>query len=321
MYKCKVRFIVVSAVLVLLSVLPLYSAETWRLGQGQDLQSMSAEGEDKFLLAVAEIKQLVITGQADAVSEALEQLKKEYPEIAGPDFDAFVDAEMLFCKGELSRAMRSYDNFLDKFPESALFEAALDRQFGIGKAFLSGQTRRVLRVFKIRGYTYGKKIMERIIDRVGLGSPIGLRAAMAVAESFESRGKFEDAYIEWQEISTQWPTGQVGKDVLLAMARCKHAAYRGPGYDASNLISAKSYYENFRLRYPEDAKELDVDGKLKLIEEQQARKQLNIGEYYQRTGNKQSANLYYQMVIDNWPGSSAAQIAKAKMEWNLGSEK
>jgi len=299
----------------------VFNSETWRLGQDQDWQALSAEGEDKYLLAVAEIKQLVSIGQTEAVQLALEQLKKDFPEIAGPDLDAFIEAEMLFCEGRFSSAVRSYDKFLVEFPESPLFEAALDRQFGIATAFLAGQKRRVLKVFIITGYGQGRRIMERITDRVGLDSPIGVRAAIAIAESFEKRGKFEDAYLKWQEISSQWTTGQIGRDALLAMARCKHAAYKGPRYDTSSLISAKSYYENFKLRYLDDAEELEIDGKLKLIEEQEARKQLTIGEYYQKTGNKLSANLYYQMVIDDWPGSSAAKAAKEMLNANLGAGK
>jgi len=316
----KILFIMVSAVIALLPVSSVFSAETWQLGQDRDWKALSAEGGDKYLLAVAEIKRTVSTGRTGAVRGAMEQLKKEFPEIAGPDLDAFIEGEIFFCEGRFGKAVRAYDKFLDKFPESALFEAALDRQFSIATAFLAGQKKTVLGVFRIRGYAEGKKIMERITDRAGLGSPVGSRAALAVAESFEKRERFEEAYLKWQEISSQWSTGQIGRDALLAMARCKHAAYRGPRYDGSNLISAKGYYESFRVQYPEDAKELDVDGKLKQIEEQQSAKQLSIGEYYQRTGNKQSANLYYQMVVDNWPGSSAAKVAKEMLKWNSGGE-
>jgi outer membrane protein assembly factor BamD (BamD/ComL family) len=234
--------------------------------------------------------------------------------------DAFIKAEMLFCQGKFSKAVRSYDKFLDEYPGSALFDAALDRQFAIATAFLAGQKRPILKVFKIRGYAAGARIMERISDRTG-DAIIAMKAAVAVAQSLEKRGKFTEAYEEWLDISSRWPTGQIGKDALLAMARCKHAAYRGPKYDVSNLNSAKSYYENFRLRYLKDAEKIDVDKILKQIDEQLAYKQFSIGEYYQKTGSKQSANLYYQVVVDDWPESKAAKMAKKMRNENLDSEK
>jgi outer membrane protein assembly factor BamD (BamD/ComL family) len=105
----------------------------------------------------------------------------------------------------------------------------------------------------------------------------------------------------------------LAKDALLGMARSKYAAFRGPAYDGSGLISAKSYYESFRLRYPEEAQKLQVDDILSRISEQLAEKQLGIANYYDRTKSKEPANMYYQMVVDDYPQSKAAQTAKEKL--------
>jgi outer membrane protein assembly factor BamD (BamD/ComL family) len=288
----------------------VFNSETWRLGEEGQWKTVTAE--DKYLLAVAEIKNLINMGQTEAVGQAIDKLKKDFPEIAGPDLDAFIKAEMLYASGKFTKAARSYDKFLDEFPTSELYEAAMDRQFAIATAFLGGQKKRVLGVFKMSRYAEGIKIMEKISDRAG-DAPIGIKAAVAVAQYYERRGKFAEAYHKWSEISSRWPTGQIGKDALLSMARCKHAAYKGPKYDASDLISTKSYYENFKLRYPEDAKAIDIDKILKQIDGQLAYKEFNTGEYYQKTGNAPSANLYYQMVVNNWPGSTAAEMAKGAM--------
>jgi outer membrane protein assembly factor BamD (BamD/ComL family) len=300
------RLFVILAAIAGLSALPVFSAETWRLGE-EGLKAVSAE--DKYLLAVAEIKNLINTGETKAVGQAVDKLKKDFPQIAGPDLDAFMKAEMLFCKGKLTRAVRSYDKFLAEFPKSELHEAALDREFAIATAFLGGQKKTVLGVFKMSRYAEGVKVMESISDRAG-NAPIGVKAAITVAESYEKRGRFTEAYLKWSEISSRWPTGQIAKESLLSMARCKHAAYRGPRFDISSLISAKSYYENFKLRYPEDAKEIDVDKILKQIDEQSAYKEFNTGEYYRLNGKRQSAKLYYQRVVSIWPDSTAAKMTK-----------
>ena len=62
--------------------------------------------------------------------------------------------------------------------------------------------------------------------------------------------------------------------------------------------------------------EIGVDDILKEIDEQLAYKQLSIGQYYQNVGNRQSANLYYGMVISDWPGSEAAQTAEQMLAEN-----
>ena len=409
MLKYRMRFMAL-AITAVLPALSAVSADIWLLEKGRDWKAVSAEGQDKFLLAVAETKKLVNTGQTKSARKAFDKLKKDFPEIAGPDLDAFIKAEMLFCKGKFIESADSYDKLLTEYPESELRDAALDRQFAIATAFLGdekktvlgvlkvnafseglkimkrisehagdspigaeatvavaqkyeereqftkairnydklltehpdsefrelvfdrqyaiataylrGQKKKVLRVVKIKGYAEGVRIMEKITDRAGLDSPIGLKAAIAVAKHYEKREQFNEAYLKWWEISSQWQTGKTGVDALLGMGRCKHAAYNNhpehkrPFYDASNLNIAKSCYERLKLLYPNVAEEIAVDKILKEIDEQLAYKQFSIGRYYQRTGNMQSANLYFDMVVSDWPGTKAAEMAKEMLTKN-----
>jgi len=315
MSRYRIRF-AVFAVAVVLSVLSAVPAEAGRLEKGRDLKAVSAEGEDKFLVAVAQAKKLVNAGQTKAAQQAFEALKNDFPEIAGPDLDLFVKAEIYYCKEHFTRAVRNYNKLLTEYPKSRFSEAALDRQFAIGTAYLGGRKKTLLGIFKIKGYAEGVRIMEKITDRVGIDTQLGIKASVAVAESYEKREKYNEAYLKWWEISLEWETGQVGADALLGMARCKYAVYnrhpkhKRPFYDASCLNSAKSYYGRFKLLYPKDAKEIGVDEILSEIDEQLAYKQLSIARYYHATGHIQSANLYYDMVVSDWPDSKAAKEAK-----------
>ncbi len=315
MPDCRIRFVIL-AVLVVLSALSTASAGTWRLEKGRDFKAVSADGEDKFLVAVAEAKKLVNTGQAEAAGKAYDAIKKDFPEIAGPDFDIFVKAEIYYCKAKFTKAVRNYDKLLTEYPKSGFRKAALDREFAIATAYLAGKKKVLLGFIKIKGYAEGIRIMEKITDRVGLDTQMGIKASVAVAENYEQRKKFNEAFLKWWEISLEWESGSVGRDALLGMARNKHAVYnkppehKRPFYDASCLSSAKSYYGRFKLLYPKDAKEIGVDEILSQIDEQLASKQLSIGRYYQKTGNRQAANLYYDMVVNDWAGSKAAQEVK-----------
>jgi hypothetical protein len=284
-------------------------ADTWLLEQGQNWKPIEAKDEDKYLLVVARTEKLISTGQTKALSEEWNKLKDLFSHIEKKDLDSFIKAELFFCEGKFSKAANYYNKFLDKnYYQSRLYDAALDRQFYIAEAYLAGRKKTVLGIFKIKGYAEGLRIMESIADRAG-DRDIGLRAGILVAENYEKRKMLNEAYLKWSEISLQSKTSQETKQILLSMARCKYALYRGSKYDASCLKTAKSHYEDFKLRFPQDAKELDMDNILKQIDDQMAYKQLCIGQYYEKVGNRLSANLYYDMVIQNWPDSPSAESA------------
>jgi outer membrane protein assembly factor BamD (BamD/ComL family) len=222
-----------------------------------------------------------------------------------------MEAEVLLAKGKLTKAVKQYDVFLDKYPTSPLKDAALNRQFEVATEFLRGRKKTVL-IFRVSAFDDGVKVMEKISDRTGTAD-MAKKALLAVAHSYEKRKQWNEAYLKWSEISMRWPTGEIARDALLAMARTKYAAYRGALYDGSSLISAKTYYENFKLRYPEEARNNEIDAILTRIDEQLAEKNLRIAQYYGRTGSREPANMYYQMVVDTWPNTKAAETARLKL--------
>ena len=284
--------------------------------------ALSAESPDRFLQAVAQTKELIDTGQKGAAQDAFDALKADFPDKAGPDLDLFIKGELNFAKGKYTKAAKSFEKLLTDHPNTPLFDAALDREFTIAKAFLAGRKKTVLGFIKFKGYAEGIRIMEKITDRVGLDSTMGTEASLAVARNYEERELYNEAYLKWWEISLHWNEGPVGKEALLGMARSKVAAYNQQPehkrhlYDASGLSTAKSCYSRFKLLYPVDARQIDVDKIIVEIDEQLAYKQLEIGQYYASTGHRQAANLYYQMVLNDWPDTQAAKSAKELLAAN-----
>lgn len=316
MKKTKKR-IVIGLVGILMSAFSLARGEIRYSVQDPDTQ-------DEFSMSVAQIKMLVDTGKCKAAQKGFNELKARFPEITQPDsneLELFIEAEMLRCKGKLAKAARQYTKLMDQFPpESRFYSAALDRQFRIATAFLAGEKKTVLGIFQIKGYAEGIRIMDGINYRLGFGDPIGLKAALAVAQGYQERKKYDEAYFRWEEIREQCSSDKLRKEALLFMAQCRLAAYKGHEYDSSALIgrplnpesyynSARSCYEKFRQQYPDDVNDFGVGQSLGEIDEQLALKQLKVGQYYQVKGNNLSANLYYRMVVDRWPQTEAAKIA------------
>ncbi len=240
------KILIALAIAAVLPALSTVSADTWRLGKDRDWKAVSAEGQDKFLLAVAETKKLVNTGQTKAAQKAFDKLKKDFPEIAAPDLDAFIKAEMLFCRGKFIKAADTYDKLLTEHPQSELRQAALDRQFAIATAFLNGQTKTVLGIFKVNGFAEGLKIMKRMSERAG-DTPIGSEAAVAVAQKYEERGDFTKAIRTYAKLLTEHPDSDFRELVLDRQYAIATAYLHGMKKRVLRVVKMKGYAEGVRI--------------------------------------------------------------------------
>lgn len=296
---------------VLFAMTTAAQAELWRLEPQGDWHP-ATDAPEAMHPGLAQVHAALASSDSGDVVKALKAIQRDYPELAGGDLDDFLAAERIYARKNIGKAGKLYKDFLDKWPDSIYRPAAMERYFSIGAAFLQGQKRVFLGVLRLPAFDDGVTIMRTITDKAG-NAPIALRALQVTAENQERRTKFIDAYHTWAEISVRWPTGAEGRDALLRMGRALHASYDGPDYDATVLRGAQSYFEDYILRYPQIAEELNLAATVRQITEQLAHKHYDVGFYYERAGNAEIADKHYREVMERWPHTSAAQMAALRL--------
>ena len=309
---------ILTVVLVLATCAAAADDQTLRLDEAGKLQPISPEN-DELRLAISKAKELVVAGDAEAAQAAYENVKKLIADdpnnTLGEDLDIFIEAEMYFADGKLTKAVRTYDKILNEHRRSPLFEAAMDREFQIATAYLGGHKKKLIAFIKIRGYAEGVKMMEKLAERAQDDS-LKLRAHRAIAQHYEQRKLFLDAHVEWEFIRSQWGLGPVGSEALEAMARNKHAAYnkkpeaRRAHYDGSPLISARSYYQELQQLYPITADKVAADEVIVEIDEQLAEKKFTVAKYYLKIEELKAADIYFDMILKKWPDTKAAELTR-----------
>jgi len=320
MLEYRMRYVAIASVLTVALGLgaAARASQTWRLDEGRQWKSTATDPHERYLLALAELKDFVRAADSKKeVKAAVETLKDEFPQYVGPDLESFIQGEFYFWEDRYSKALTRYEKLLKKHPASEFAEPAMNRQFEIAKAYLGGRKKKVLGFLKVSGYPTGIEIMEKISDRTGLDEPnsLGLQAAIRVAEHYDATEQYNEGYVKWSEIASYWETGPVGKKALIRMAEDNLAAYnqarpkRRRLLDTSRLTTAKTYFEKFATRYPKEVAEHDIPEKLELIDEQMAMKEYTVGCYYRRVGKIEAARLYFDMVVQNWPKTEGGELA------------
>ena len=126
-----IRIRLVVCVLCAVFVNGMLFAGTLHLKDGKEWEDISGTPEGKRLMAVSKFKRLINSGSVESALDELISLKQSTPEVAGPDFDKFVEGEFLYADGKWFKAVRKYDELLDGWPKSWLFDTAMERNFSI----------------------------------------------------------------------------------------------------------------------------------------------------------------------------------------------
>jgi outer membrane assembly lipoprotein YfiO len=220
------------------------------------------------------------------------------------------DAEV--ARGNRYRALYSYEDLLNNYPNSELYLPAVEREFFCAASFLKGYKRKFLGMRIIGVTDDALEVLDRIQDRVR-GSPLAERAGILAADYYYEDGQFPEAVQAYADFIKRYPYSQFVRKAEIRRAEASLATFRGVLYDFTPLINARERLGAISKAYPQAAEGLQVRAIEDRIYQLEGRKELEIARYYYRAGKLNAAAYYYRRVIKNWPDTVYARQAKEEM--------
>jgi outer membrane protein assembly factor BamD (BamD/ComL family) len=214
----------------------------------------------------------------------------------------FFKGQALFERKLYYQAFEAYDEMLDGYGGSSLFEAAINQEVEIARRFLAGAKRKVWGFIPSSARTEGLEILDRVVERWP-GSELAARALTMQAEHYYHRGRFIEAQSTYQVLVEHYSKSNYYPDALLRNAEATQAQYEGPLYDSGCLTDALIRYEHYQARFPIEAQELGIRQRMERINWQQAQKHYKIADYYRRTHRSEAAQFYGDYIRQQWPDS------------------
>ncbi len=133
---------------------------------------------------------------------------------------------------------------------------------------------------------------------------------IATVKFFNSDYKEADYY--YSQIVENYPQSDLAGKAMKQSIICKQIANGGTEYDTRLVEKCRAYLEEFQRAYP--GKDADwIHKQLISINQQQADRDFNIGEFYRRTGHPGSAYFYYEIVRRTYPNTEYARRAETHM--------
>lgn len=285
--------------------------ETYELGK-EGFEKVAAPAPGTPAAELQEVRRLIAADKGSRAEKAAKkwiQKHRNHPMLP----EAYLlmgDAKA--SRGHYYRALYDYEYLLRRYPESPQFHTALERELRIAETFAGGTRRRL----------WGMRIMpaggeaEELLIRIQERAPAGRVAEVAgkeLGDFYFKRANMPLAAEAYGLFLANYPESQWREHAMMRRVDANLATFKGPRFDATGLLEARRRLQDFQQVYPGPAEQKGADEILVRIDESLAQKALVAARWYDKQGRKISARFMYQRVIDDYPQSSAARSAAARL--------
>ena len=287
------------------------------VGQGPNEQiarQAVAEGDDLF-------RQKKFVKAAKAYRKAY----RRWPDSPLEEEAIFKAGESEFFADRYDKAEDEYGLLVKKFNSTQYLSQLVERRFAIARYWEEFNrahasfvlTPNLFDKTRPRFDTGGHAI--KVYERIRLDDPIGPRAddaAMATANYYFLKGRWDDADYHYGLLRSEFPRSEHQFQAHLLGLRCKLLRYQGPGYDGTQLDEAEDLATQLLTQFSRelsDERERVVQVRAD-IHSQRALRQWELAEFYAKNDYYRAARHYFTKVTDDFPETKLAQESRRRLE-------
>jgi outer membrane protein assembly factor BamD (BamD/ComL family) len=260
--------------------------------------------------------------------QALSKYKKAalYGRRAAIEQDAlFMIAECYFFGDEYPDAIEAYEDLLARYPNTRHFDKVMQRLFVVARYWQDLQRARPRMtlnpnftdasrpLFDTTGQSI--KAYKTIWTHDSTG-PLADDAIMLVANSYFENNRWEEASFFYDQLRTDYPQSPHLIKAFLLGFKAKLEAYQGPGYDRTPLDEAEELIEVLLAQFSDQLGEervriLEARSQVRAL---QAEREWEMAQYFARGKHYGGARSYLQNLIDKYPETQFADLARKRLQ-------
>lgn len=205
-------------------------------------------------------------------------------------------------------ALQAIKRLLARKPSGPIVNFAIQRQYDIGLAYLTGHPRSFLGI-PFPGESYGVELLDSVVQRFPY-QRFSDDALYHIAAYYQREEKFEQAEIIYKRVIADYPQSEWTGIAEYQIGISAFSRLKGVDYDLTPLDEAERRFNRYLSVYPRGERAPDARAKLTEINRLRAEKILGIARFYQREGKSTAVRYYLQKLLRNHPDAPAAEEAR-----------
>lgn len=215
--------------------------------------------------------------------------------------------------GKYYVAFQNYQRAIDNFPHIENMDEINAREFNIADIYAKKSSPKVLGTDIMTSTDRAIEIYRKVAENAPFGN-LADKAQFKMGEALKQAGRYEEATLAFQKIIDDYPDSELATKAQYEVAYCAYRASLQPAYDAGPTDRAIQIFEEFVTSGKDAALSEEAAKTMQRLKEKAAEKSMMTACFYERQNHPKSAVIYYQDVLDRYPDSAHAAVAKAKIE-------
>jgi outer membrane assembly lipoprotein YfiO len=300
-----------------------YAQWTWtpQTGRFVNVKRLPKETPE---LQVEFARSLMVEGNYKEALRETGKFENFYNETDWADDNQFLRGEIKLAMGDYRGAATEFQQVVTVYPDSPYFDQVIEKQYEIGDLFfekgeanLAKDTLLAWRPFQKRPFRRAIDVYNMVIDN----QPFTNEAAEAqykIGLCHFTLEEYVEASFEYQRVIEDYAQSEWADDASYGLAMCYYKSSLPPAYDQAPSLLAVEAIDTFEVKFPADARGDELQTIRTDMIERVATQRLQTAQFYEKRRKFDSARIYYNVVADQFPGTSAAGEAQAWLSANPG---
>ncbi|MEX1116320.1 MAG: tetratricopeptide repeat protein [Akkermansiaceae bacterium] len=273
-------------------------------------QAAASEGEALYQKA----KQADDAGKTSRAIKLYDQTATRFPFAPSAPQARFRQAELLEQKGDIQESFIAYDQFLSRFQASGLYSTALNRQSTMAQSAAEGDIKSSFLGLKT------KLSLEKTTEMLGKvrdnapKSRTAAKAQFTIGELYQAKRKSKEAIAAYRQLVRDQPESPESPEALFRVGLIlMEEADRG-NQNQANLELSREAFNDYLIQYPGHSRNAEARKFLSSLGSLDLQRSYDIAEFYQKTGQLESAKVYYRDIIKRSSSGKLHEDARARLK-------
>ncbi|MCU0651089.1 MAG: outer membrane protein assembly factor BamD [Candidatus Omnitrophica bacterium] len=251
-------------------------------------------------------------------SKSYEEAKKEFRKLIKNYPKAVEAAEAQYYlgaiearQGNLYEAFLAYQKVIDKYPFSERIGEINELEFKIGEEFMAGSKRKALGI-TLPVDNPSIEIFTKVVENSTYG-PLAPKAQYKLGLVLKSLERYYEAEEAFSKVITSYPDSEWVEPAKFQLAVTRASVSKSSAYDQGATREAKQKFQEFVQEHPDAILTPEAEKHIEELSTKEAESSFNAGVFYEKQKAWESARIYYEDVINNYPDSDWAAKSASRL--------